>query len=109
MVRIFQDNESCNTELATLPAGTVVVCPDSQERCGKGSWLVFEVVDDPQESVLQRGLFWHRDNAEIFAEAYDNATFGMHDAILGLIKECQDGALTEHDAVAQIAAALGAG
>lgn len=80
MVKVFLDKESCDTalqDLQTLPAGAVVVCPDSQERCGEDSWLVFEVVDDPEERVLQRGLFWNRGDAEVFATAYVNLTRGL--------------------------------
>lgn len=76
-VRVFHDTESCDEALESLPVDTVVVAPDPQERCGEDSWMVFAVVDDPADQVQARGLFWYQSDAELYANAYDEATRGL--------------------------------
>ena len=48
-----------------------VVCFDPQNRLGESTWAVVEVSEfgDYKNS---KGLFWKRDDAEIFAEALLN-------------------------------------
>lgn len=44
-----------------------IVCLDSQDRLGRKTWSVVEVLDGEYVDAL--GLFWCKANAELFAES----------------------------------------
>jgi len=55
-----------------LRAGDVVVALDPQERLGRSTWTVFVQGDGTLEGdTVQRGLFWNKEDAMMFAAAIE--------------------------------------
>jgi hypothetical protein len=50
--------------------GELYVVPDRQKRCWPESWLVITEGDGtPERDTVEHGIFWRRENAELFKEA----------------------------------------
>jgi len=51
------------------PNGYIFVSLDSQKRCTPECWAVAIMRLTDHDDLTQRGLFWHKDDAVMFAEA----------------------------------------
>lgn len=64
--------------------GEIFIAPDPQNRCGEGTWAVYQYWNPstwktswdgrkytvcPEPDIICRGLFWHLECAVLFAEA----------------------------------------
>jgi hypothetical protein len=69
--------ERNTADALTLPAGSIVIAPDPQERLGEETWCVYRQGDGTFENDnVQLGLFWQSDHARLFAAAVRPLNFG---------------------------------
>ena len=68
MYKVFE-KDYLDIPLVDMPnKGGVIVCLDPQKRLGAKTWAVLTAVSDEGISpALAKGLFWDREEAEIFA------------------------------------------
>ena len=91
-MRVYLENEDWHQD---PPAqGEIFVCVDAQKRCWPESWLVIQhwnpatwkttwdgqkYTKCPEIDCIEKGIFWHQQDAIIFAEALERIKEGGKD------------------------------
>lgn len=68
IIKKYMHYFSVEEKALAMTDGTVVICYDSQDRLGKKTWVVF--VKFMGMDLVQLGIFWKLEHADLFADAY---------------------------------------